>query len=609
MMPCFGQPGTMTMKTYLLVFLLIFPILVFAGDNNWTEVKSPHFTVLGDGPDEQARSIALSFEQARAIFTDALHGMRTEAETPTIVFAARDSKTTQALVGTPLNMSWGNTLVLPAALYLKGEEQDYALVDMDLHHTEAVATHEYIHKLLYLNFTRLPVWLDEGLAEFFAYSKSEGHSITLGARSERVDHAQHRFYAVENMLKATRDSECYRDPTQYETFYAESWALVHYLMFGPGMEKGAKLNKFLDLLQHGVEQRVAFEQSFGNIKTFSDQFNRYIAQKTLPVGVIEVSIDITRTPLVTTKLTAAQARIYLAALELRQRQFKEAYKKLNSALQEEPKNWFGHEVLGFAYFGQGNIDGAQNEWNAALELNPKDYLSLYYRGLLNYRSAQTADSFVRFKQILDDVIAINPNFTPAYVARSRVLVDIGDLNGAAISARKAANLKPNLAGYFLNYAEILMLQRKYPEALQMARFVANRWEGPNVGEALDLITRIRAAGKLNVTDEEKMQERDLLNEYAEDTVPIRGEFKAINCSNSKINSFVVASQGRDFSFRLKQGTYGHSDTIGITSDHFNLCYHANGYPVVVRAKAAPLGAITDASTVEIRNFLLPGEVE
>lgn len=596
-------------KNWFLFFLLICSSLAFSSDNDWTEVKSPNFTVLGDGPAEQARSIALSFEQARAIFTDALHGMRTEAGTPTIVFAARNSATTQALVGTPLDNSWGRTLVLPAALYLKGEEQDYALVDMDLHHTEIVATHEYIHKLLYLNFTRLPVWLDEGLAEFFAYSKNDGHRIILGARSERIDQAQHGFYSVENMLKATRDSEYYRDPGQYETFYAESWALVHYMMFGPGMENGAKLNQFLDLLQHGVQQRKAFEQAFGNIKAFSDQFNRYVTQKALPVGVLEVSIDITKTPLVTRKLSAAQAEIYLAALELRQGEFKEAHKKLNSALQEEPKNWFGHEVLGFAYFGQGNIGDAQKEWNAALELNPKDYLALYYRGLLNHRSAQTADSAVRFKQTLDDVLAINPNFTPAYVARSRVLVDIGDLNGAAISARKAANLKPNLAGYFLNYAEILMLQRKYPEALQMARFVANRWEGPNVGEALDLITRIRAAGKLNVTDEEKLQERDLLNEYAKDTVPIRGELKAINCSSGKINSFVVASQGKDFSFRLKQGTYGHSDTIGITSDRFNLCYHANGYPVVVRAKAAPLGAITDVSTVEVRNFLLPGEVE
>ena len=593
-----------------LFFLLICSPLAFSSDNDWTEVKSPHFTVLGDGPGEQARSIALSFEQARAIFTDALHGMRTEGETPTIVFAARDSKTTQALVGTPLDVSWGRTLVLPAALYLKGEEQDYALVDMDLHHTEIAATHEYIHKLLYLNFTRLPVWLDEGLAEFFAYSKNDGHRIILGARSERMDHAQHGFYSVENMLKATRDSEYYRDPTQYETFYAESWALVHYTMFGPGMEKGAKLNKFLDLMQHGVQQRKAFEQVFGDIKTFSNQFNQYITQKTLPIGILEVSIDITKTPVVTTKLSAAQAKIYLAALELRQGEFKEAHEKLNFALQEEPKNWFGHEVLGFAYFGDGNINNAQNEWNAALELNPKDYLALYYRGLLSYRSAQTRDSAVRFKQILDDVLAINPSFTPAYVARSRVLVDIGDLNAAAMSAQKAANLKPDLAGYVLNYAEILMLQRKYQEALQMARFVANRWEGPNVGEALDLMTRIRVAGKLNATGEEKLQEQNLLNEYAKDTVPIRGELKAINCLNGKVNSFVVSSsQGKDFSFRLRKGSYGHSDTIGITSDHFNPCYHANGYPVVVRAKAAPLGAITDASSVEIRNFLLPGEVE
>ena len=89
-------------KYLFLFFLLICSPLAFSSDNDWTEVKSPHFTVLGDGPGEQARSIALSFEQARAIFTDALHGMRTEGVTPTIVFAARDNDSMRALLGVPL---------------------------------------------------------------------------------------------------------------------------------------------------------------------------------------------------------------------------------------------------------------------------------------------------------------------------------------------------------------------------------------------------------------------------------------------------------------------------------------------------------------------------
>ncbi len=42
-------------------------------------------------------------------------------------------------------------------------------------------------------------------------------------------------------------------------FYAESWALVHYMMFGDGMDRGAKLNEFFGLLQNGTDQAKAFE--------------------------------------------------------------------------------------------------------------------------------------------------------------------------------------------------------------------------------------------------------------------------------------------------------------------------------------------------------------
>src|SRR5579871_83741 len=105
-------------KNWFLLFLLICSPLAFSSDNDWTEVKSPHFTVLGDGPDEQARSIALSFEQARAIFTEALQGMRTETEAPTVIFATRDPGSMRAVLGAPLPSKWTGTTIGFAGLYM-----------------------------------------------------------------------------------------------------------------------------------------------------------------------------------------------------------------------------------------------------------------------------------------------------------------------------------------------------------------------------------------------------------------------------------------------------------------------------------------------------------
>ncbi len=588
-------------KNCFLFFLLICSTLAFSSDNDWTEVKSPHFTVLGDGPGEQARSIALSFEQARAIFTDALHGMRTEGETPTIIFTARDNDSMRALLGVPLPSPTARSSFGPSGWYMSGKEADYSVVEMDWQRTQLIAIHQYIHKLLRANFTRLPNWLDEGLADFFANANRGGRTILY-----RVD----GFDPPARVMDKNHRTEYFRNRDKVQIFYTESWALVHYMILGPNMEGGAKLNKFLNVLQQGVEEKKAFQQVFGDMKAFSDGFNKYMSQKSLPAAAFQASIDVSKMPLSVQKLSVPEARIYLAALDLRRHDYDSANKRLASALQDEPKNWFGHEQIAFLDFSQGKVDDAIKEWNTTLELNPKDYLALYYKGLVQYRLSRNASSAAEFKKTLDDVLAIHPNFTLAHVMRSRMLVEMGDLDGAAASARKALNLEPDLAGYFLNYAEIELLQKKYAAALRNAQFVARLWDDADRGEALDLIIRIRAASKLQPAGDEKKEEDDLIQGFAKGTIPVRGEIESVSCSNNRLNSVTVKAEGKEYSFRLKQGSFGFSDTIGITGEHFNVCYHTNGYPVVVRSKGEPiLGAVSEMSGFEIRNFLLPGEVE
>lgn len=588
----------------LFFFILIFPMVLFAGDKDWTEVKSPHFIVLGDGPAEQARSVALSFEQARAIFTDALPGMRLDSEVPTVIFATRDAESMHALLGRPLSSKWAGSSFGPDGLYIKGDEDDYAIVEMDVQHTQLVATHEYIHKLIHLNFRRLPRWLNEGLAEFFATYNSDGQRVILGIKSERLAYVSvpDEFYPVNQLLKGSR--------FDVRVFYAESWALVHYMVLGPDMNGGAKLNSFLALLQRGTDQEKAFQQVFGDENAFTAAFFKYIKQKSLPAAAISASIDVSKMPLSVRKLPIAEARFYLASLDLLRHDLESARKRLIPALQDDPGNWFGHEQMGFLYFSEGNYENAAKEWKTALALNPKAYLALYYEGLADYRVRHDAASADQFIKVLNDVLTVEPNFALAYLMRSRMLVQVGDINGAAAAANKAMNLDSDHAGYILNYAEIQFLQRKYTAALSNARFVARSWDDANRGEALDLIALIRTSGELQAVGDEKKEEDDLLQGFAKGTVPIRGEIASVKCSNNRLDSLLVTSANKEYAFRLKEGSYNFSRTLGITGEHFNVCYHAQGYPIVVRAKSAPVpGSMTDMSGFEIRNFPLPGEVD
>ena len=154
------------------------------------------------------------------------------------------------------------------------------------------------------------------------------------------------------------------------------------------------------------------------------------------------------------------------------------------------------------------------------------------------------------------------------------------------------------------------LQKKYAAALRNAQFVARLWDDADRGEALDLISRIRTASKLQATGDEKKEEDDLIQGFATGTIPIRGEIVSVSCSNNRLDSLKVTSGGKEYAFRLKEGSYNFSRTIGITGEYFNVCYHAKGYPIVVRARGTPmLGGVSEMGGFEIRNFLLPGEVE
>ena len=65
-----------------------------------------------------------------------------------------------------------------------------------------------------------------------------------------------------------------KDEQDTHLFYAQSWALVHFLTMSEGMEGGAKLNQFFFALQRGTEQKKAFQETFGEFKQVQKSYDR-----------------------------------------------------------------------------------------------------------------------------------------------------------------------------------------------------------------------------------------------------------------------------------------------------------------------------------------------
>src|SRR5882724_5988681 len=79
------------MRLRFVAVLLLFPALGFAAEQ-WTEIKSPHFTVVTDAGEKRGREVALRFEQMRAVFGQLLVKAKVSLPIPMEVIAFRNSK-------------------------------------------------------------------------------------------------------------------------------------------------------------------------------------------------------------------------------------------------------------------------------------------------------------------------------------------------------------------------------------------------------------------------------------------------------------------------------------------------------------------------------------
>ncbi|HZD75880.1 MAG TPA: hypothetical protein VE218_02675, partial [Acidobacteriaceae bacterium] len=170
-------------------FLFLFPALLcltpaFARDSapTWVEVRSPHFIVMTDSNAKQATHLADQFERMRAVLHTLFPGAKVDAPTPIIVLALKDPRTFKALEPKQL-LAKGQAEV--DGYFQSGPEQNYIVLRLDAKYEHPFATvyHEYTHFAFSGAQQGLPLWLNEGIAEFFQNTDIHDKDVDLGQPS------------------------------------------------------------------------------------------------------------------------------------------------------------------------------------------------------------------------------------------------------------------------------------------------------------------------------------------------------------------------------------------------------------------------------------------
>jgi hypothetical protein len=231
-----------------------------SAEEPWTRARSPRVEVLTDGSEAQARHAAGHVETFHRVLQSALTGVPRAAEDgrPPLVVAFRDRASFSRFVplrdGDPHDVD---------GVILGGGDRTAIAVHLGAGDADTALAHEYVHHTLNPLLAAQPPWIGEGLAELLAQASVWPGSATIGRASD----AHLRVLVREGPLPL-RDllAVGYLSPTYQgegrARFYAQSWALVHWIVAG-GHGGIPALLAFTEAIAEGADPPAAFARAFG----------------------------------------------------------------------------------------------------------------------------------------------------------------------------------------------------------------------------------------------------------------------------------------------------------------------------------------------------------
>lgn len=458
------------MKKFITLFLLVFLTLPTSAAaqsrDNWRSVRTNHLFVIGNAEPEKLRQVAVWLEFFHSAFGRLVSRNVLDSSVPSTVVVFRDDASF-----TPFKPLYQGRPANVAGYFQPGDDVNYIAMSLDPHGRDSfsVAFHEYVHLHLQENVPKVPVWLNEGLAEFYGSLQFSNSEAVIGATLPyyiRLLRSQ-ELLPLETLLSIDTRSPHYNEQDKTGIFYGESWALVHYLMLG-GSGRQEQFKRFLNLVGRGEDVAKAMENSFGmTLDAIEKELRAYIRQGELPsmriVSADDPQAYASFTAIQRVSLSEAEANFYLGDLLLHIGRSEDAERYFKQAIALDPGLTNAYAKLGQLAVYQKRFADAKKYLQRATT-TPQHYLVHYHYAYLLSRESMSANGTITeytpetaaiIREQLSRTIKLAPEFAPAYYLLAFVnLVTDKNLDEALQMAEKARRLQPGRPDYALLLGEI-----------------------------------------------------------------------------------------------------------------------------------------------------------
>jgi len=341
-----------------------------ARSDNWVRAATPELEVITKIPTKDAAAWASEFAQYVAALRQLFNHTKAKLPPLTVVVFARerDFERYHPLIGP------GGKAQRVDGYFSR--QESWAVVGMIARPSEDARRtifHEGVHWFLSGGEVRNAVWLEEGLAEVFSTFRAEKDRAEWGrAIGEHVALLEPRFrLPLEKLLYTAQGDLFGKDEVRTGIVYAQSWAFVHFVIFGKHDLPRAAIGDYTAELTKGKHPdeafRTAFKHTYAEMDKLLDRYlnggSYYVARQPL------VAI----TPPTVQPATPLEVENALGRLALAGHRTKEAIAHARAAILAVDADPRGHELLGVALQAAEDIPGARAAYAAAAERDSRDF--------------------------------------------------------------------------------------------------------------------------------------------------------------------------------------------------------------------------------------------
>jgi tetratricopeptide (TPR) repeat protein len=480
--------------------LIAISVLPALAKDEWIQVRSKNFFLIGNASEKDIRKVATRLEQFRETFRSLFSktNLTSPIATNVIVFKSASAYTPfkpRRADGTP------NERI--AGYFQPGSDVNYITLSTegDDAETFGLIFHEYVHFIVETNFgkSEIPAWFNEGLAEYYStFEIAQNQTVKLGLPLQR------HLYKLQlnpliplDELFNTSNYELHRSGNHSTSmFYAESWALVHYMLTRGRTDS---LQNFVRDLSRGETPKTAFERAF-NI-TYAEmeaELHKYVIQTRFSYN----EINFTNKLLFDNEMTSevmpeSLSNAYLGDLLVHTNRPRDAEPFLQAALKIDPNSSLANAASGMAMLRQKKFDEARTFLEKAVAVDRNNHLALYWYAYLLSKEAGSdfgmvrhfdADITAKMRAALTRAIELNPTFADSYELLAYVdLVNEEKYDEALDLLYKALRSQPGNQAYALRQAEVLARQKNYVIANNMAETIAKTSDDPEIRSRADIL--------------------------------------------------------------------------------------------------------------------------